>query len=147
MFYDSNDADLFSRYWLFSPLRTRCTGVRTAETSTMHRTLCGTSWHVIIPLDLFIMADDTYSKWSKNNRSWCIVTHITLPFALASSVWILSLTRKEYNTLAVQYPCWSTRLLFCDAQSAWIKVLSNRLPCLQHFPTHLTFWTTTESGL
>ena len=147
MLYDSKDAYWLSRYWLSSPLGTSCTGVRTEETSTMRRTLCGASRHIIIPWVLFGIADDRYSKSSMNNRLWRTICHIALPFALASPVLILSLKWTAYYSLAGQYPCWRTQLLFRGARSPWIKILFNRLPCPDHFSMHIAFWTPTVSGL
>jgi len=128
MLNDSNDAYWLSRQWLSSPLGTSCTAVGTEETSTMCRVLCSTSQNIIIPVVLFGIADDRYSKSSTNNRPWCTICHITLPFALASPVLILSLKQEAYISLAGQYPCWRTQLLFCGARSH--RIQDCRIDCL-----------------
>jgi len=113
----------------------------------MYRTRCSASWQGIIPWVLFGIADDRYSKSSTHNRSSCTIPYITLTFWLASTVLIVSLKRKAYDSLGGQDPCWHTELLFRGARSPLIKILSNQLPCLCQISTHLAFWTTTVSGL
>jgi len=147
MLYYSKDAYWLSRYWLSLSLRTSCMGVRTEETCTTRPTLCGESQRIIIPFVLFGIADNRYYKSSKNNRLWCTVHHIALPSVLASPVLFQSLKQKAYNSLAGQYHCWRTQLMFRGAWLPWIKLLSNLFPCSHHFSTPFPLSTTTVSGL
>jgi len=147
MLYDSNNVNWVSGYGLSSPLGTRCGCVRTKETSTMHRTVCGAPQHIFIPWVLFGSVHDSWSKSSTSNMSWCTIHHNTLPSALASPLLVLPLKCEEYSSLPGQYPCWSTQLMVCGALSPCSKILSNWLPFPSNFSPHLAFWSTTVSGL
>jgi len=97
--YDSEDTYWLRRYWFSSLLGTSCMGVRTAESSIIHLTLCGTSCHIFIPWVLAGIADDIYTKSSTASRLRCTVSNVNPQSPSSFPVLILSLKWSAYSTL------------------------------------------------
>jgi len=143
MMYDSDDVYWLSRYWVSSPIRISCTGIKAGGSSKMCRTLCGTSRNSTIPTSLFSITDDRYYKFSVNNGVWCTARHLTEPSVLPSPLYILSVHWPGWNCVAGLYPCSRIQLLCSCTHYPLIKILSNQLPCSHHFSTHRALCTTT----